>query len=159
MSPKPPTYTPAQVQAILDLPPSTLRRYATLFRNYLSATAQTGHRRAYTDQDIAVIDQVQSLIAKGVRVDDIPAQLEIFRSNTIDQLQEEQTTTALALPGLIKQIDKIRRSLETEIDQLQEERAADRQLINGLQDQVDQLRRELAARRPWWAKIIRRNKS
>ena len=107
-------YTPSQIAQMLDIAGSTLRRYAALFGEYLSSGARQ-RRRVYSEGDLATLTLVRKLLSEGVLIKDIPPRLE----KVIDQ---EQESTALALPGLIIQLKDMQEIFDrqaSQIDQLQ----------------------------------------
>jgi DNA-binding transcriptional MerR regulator len=103
-------YTPGQVAQLLDAAPSTVRRYAVLFSPFLSSGANK-RRRIYSQSDLATLTRVRELISDGTLSKDIPPQLE----KVID---ENPNGKALALPGLIAQIQDMQAVFETQAAQL-----------------------------------------
>ena len=63
-------YKPGEVSNYLDIPSSTLRRYARLFGKYLSPSAQ-GRRRQYTEQDLEILQKIKTASAEGVPIEEI----------------------------------------------------------------------------------------
>lgn len=146
-------YTPSDVSRLLGIPQSTLRRWAVRFSDFLSPEAHQ-RKRKYTQQDLDVLSQVQTLAAQNYPLDDIAQKL----SQVIDiesSQRPEESSTALALPGITKEFDRLRDLLE----QIQVERQQDRQEIAALRDQVQQLVDEIEeSRRPFWEKLFKRPK-
>ena len=108
-------FTPGIAAELLNTPPSTLRRYAVLFKAYLSSAARK-RRRLYTQQDIDTIAQIKELLSDGVLIKDIPPILE----KVIDQDHNE--SIALTLPGLILQLQDMQAAFDnqsSQLDQLQ----------------------------------------
>lgn len=81
-------YTPKQVSDMLKIPPSTLRRYAAHYSDYLS-TEKRSRRRVYNERDIATLEKIRSLAGDGQSVDAIKSQLSVIDT-------EEPTSTELA---------------------------------------------------------------
>ena len=111
-------YTPSQIAQMLDIAGSTLRRYAALFGEYLSSGARQ-RRRIYSEGDLETLIRVRELLADGTLIKDIPPKLELELDKVIDQ---EQESTALALPGLIIQLKDMQEIFDrqaSQIDQLQ----------------------------------------
>jgi DNA-binding transcriptional MerR regulator len=144
--------------------PSTLRRYVTLFGDYLSQTAKWQRRRRFTPQDMATLSQIKQLASSGVKLEDIGPQL----AQVIpEQQQDEVLETELALPGLLDQYNQVLEFLQAQADQIVDQ-------ADQLRDQADQLR-ELKAQLdaqaaelqrlqewqnlPWWKKFSRRQKT
>ncbi|HLH74341.1 MAG TPA: MerR family transcriptional regulator [Chloroflexota bacterium] len=77
------TYSPRQVEALLAVPASTLRVYATRFADLLSTSASGGRRQAgrgfghrrYTAGDIAKLEQIKMLLDSGLSYALVRAQL------------------------------------------------------------------------------------
>ena len=134
-------YGPKQVSEILDISVSTLRRYSVDFADILSDGAKrTGGKRFYTDQDILILKKIRSLSAQH------KSHAEIRKSAL---LVDQPPPGELALiPAIAAEFEQLRSQIARLQSDQDENRAA-----------IDQLRKELEARRPWWAKIIRRNKS
>ena len=127
----PPIYTPKQVKALLSLPGSTLRRYAKVYADYLSQEANQA-RRNYTEQDISTLARIRDLSQLRRSVDEIKDQLQLVVDDGGDDGQEN--ITALALPGILEQVNEYKADLEREI--------AARQ---SLQVEFDQVKERLAA--------------
>ena len=127
----PPIYTPKQVKALLSLPGSTLRRYAKVYADYLSQEANQA-RRNYTEQDISTLARIRDLSQLRRSVDEIKDQLQLVVDDGGEDGQED--ITALALPGILEQVNEYKADLEREI--------AARQ---SLQVEFDQVKERLAA--------------
>ena len=108
-------FTPGIAAELLSTPPSTLRRYAVLFADFLSSGARK-RRRSYTQSDLDTLAQIKNLLIEGVLIADVPSKLE----KVIDQDQPE--SKALTLPGLIMQLSEMQELFNTQaaqLDQLQ----------------------------------------
>jgi DNA-binding transcriptional MerR regulator len=138
----PKQYTPAQVQKMLGIPASTLRRYSQLFADFLSTPARTGRKRYYTNRDITVISEIKRLSEEGVKIQNIPARLgEIVDLTDYDD-QPDQEVVDLALPQVFQRFDKYDRRLN-DIERSQA-------------DQLDYIRRLREYNRlPWWKRLFR----
>ena len=70
-------YSPSKAAEKLDVSPSTVRRWASVFAPHLSAYAapEAGQRRAFTEDDIATFARVKDLLAAGLAEDQVSAQL------------------------------------------------------------------------------------
>jgi DNA-binding transcriptional MerR regulator len=128
---------PGEVSELLQIPPSSLRRYVSEFGEYLSPNAQQSKRRDYTDQDIATIARIRELTAQGLTSEDIKPQLE----KTVDQDQDQET--ALTLPIVIQKFQDLTRQLETIQDQASQQA-----------QQLEKLKSWAAL--PWWKRLFTR---
>jgi DNA-binding transcriptional MerR regulator len=128
---------PGEVSELLQIPPSSLRRYVTEFGEYLSTSAQQSKRRDYTDQDIATIARIRELTAQGLTSEDIKPQLD----KTVVQDQDQET--ALTLPIVIQKFQDLTHQLETIQDQ-----------ANQQAQQLEKLRTWAAL--PWWKRLFTR---
>ncbi len=61
-----PKYTIGIVSKLLGLPPQMLRRYEEA--GLLEPARQTGKNRLYSDQDIAILEEIAELHEQGVNV-------------------------------------------------------------------------------------------
>ena len=104
-------FTPGIAAELLSTPPSTLRRYAVLFADFLSSGARK-RRRSYIQSDLDTLAQIKNLLTEGVLIADVPSKLE----KVIDQDQPE--SKALALPGLILQISEMQSTFDTQASQI-----------------------------------------
>ncbi len=129
-------YKPSEVTVFLDMPASTLRRYARLFKEHLSPTAQL-RRRKYTALDIEIFEKIKTLSAEGVPIDDISSRLDetpIEHEPITDKT--DQRAIVPINPEVIRQFD----NMDDKLDRLLIEIAA--------------LRAEV--KRPWYQRIFRR---
>jgi DNA-binding transcriptional MerR regulator len=107
-------YKPSEVSQFLDMPPSTLRRYARLFKKYLSPTGQQ-RRRKYTTQDIEIFEKIKTLSADGVPINDISGHLD---NMPIDHQPVENTERGImpANPEVMQSLE----STDAKLDQILE---------------------------------------
>lgn len=141
--------SPKAASELLNIPTSTIRRYAKTFKKYLSPEAQK-RRRVYTDQDLAILSQIRDLSNKGFSLADIPEYLD----NTIDIGDTPQPRRALTLPGVTEAIDEIRSQFEQYQDSQDNRFDEIQKSIDALE--AERLEREERDRRPWWKKITGR---
>ena len=151
------TFSPGEVSNLLDVPSSTLRRYVSHFGDYLSEDARRKRSRRFTEQDIQVIAQIRDLTGQGIRLEDIPQRLD----QTVDVDQPREEMTALALPGVLKQLEGIAELFtqqQQEINQLRDQLSstAGREDIEQLQQQIQELHDQLDRERnkPWYKRIL-----
>ena len=124
-----PTYAPGDASAALDIPSSSLRRYVSLFGDYLSESARRRRGRRFTDQDLGVLTRIRDLATEGVKLADIPAQLG-------DVKEISPPETALDLPGFQNRL--------AEMFEMFQDTQKD---VNELRSTVDRLSAELDAER------------
>lgn len=70
--------TPKQVSETLDIPPSTLRRYATRFESHLAP--RKGKKRMYTVSDLDTFRKIRDLSASGYGLDRIDEMLDVVET-------------------------------------------------------------------------------
>ena len=129
---------------MLDIAPSTLRRYAAIYAGHLSPQ-QPGHKRGYTEADIVVLRKIKSLtghIAPG----DIPARLDLV---------EDPPAAPSSGLALIPEI-------AARFERLEAERQSAAQQINELSARLERLEASTAhaerlrawAALPWWRRLF-----
>ncbi len=91
-----PKYTIGVVSQLLGLPPQVLRRYEGA--GLLAPARQAGKNRLYSDQDVAILEEIVELSDQGVNVVGIRYIIQIRRHVTIlqQQVQEAQAAQHLA---------------------------------------------------------------
>ena len=114
-------FTPLQTATMLHIGSSTLRKYATLYRDHLSETAHH-KQRTYTDLDIAILKRIVDMRATGVPLDEISAQLVIVPAPT-----SAESSLAM-LPVISEQFQNL-------FDKLAEQQT----MINSLTQRIDEL--------------------
>jgi DNA-binding transcriptional MerR regulator len=144
-----PAFTPKQAAEILEIPPSTLRRYRSKWADYLSAPDE---KRRFTDQDIDTLRVIRDLTNQRKPKADIIAALqepiEPFIFNDTQPAPEPDQSSAIQSIEFFSQV----------IDQLTSEHKT---AIRAQSDHIDDLRREIAqlrsdladAKKPWWARF------
>lgn len=84
-------FSPSQVSHMLEIPASTLRRYAVQFAPFLSPSGQRkNRRREYTQADVLTFQKIRDYSGQGLTPDEIAARLPLVDS-------EPATNNALAL--------------------------------------------------------------
>ena len=91
-----PKYTIGVVSQLLGFPPQVLRRYEVA--GLLAPARQAGKNRLYSDQDVAILEEIVELSEQGVNVVGIRYIIQIRRHVTIlqQQVQEAQAAQHLA---------------------------------------------------------------
>lgn len=138
-------YTPGQVSKMLDIAPSTLRRYAAVYSDHLSPQ-QPGHKRGYTDQDITTLRRIKDLVGH-VPPDEIPARLAV-----VEDQQPAAISSGLALIP----------EIAARFDRLEADRQAAAQQISALSGRLERLEAITAqserlrawAALPWWRRLF-----
>ena len=92
-----PKYTIGVVSQLLRLPPQVLRRYEEA--GLLEPARQAGKNRLYSDQDLAILEEIAELSDQGVNAVGIRYILQMRRQVRILQ-QEVKEAREGRLPGL-----------------------------------------------------------
>ena len=87
-----PKYTIGVVSQLLGLPPQMLRRYEEA--GLLEPARQSGKNRLYSDQDIAILEEITELSAQGVNTVGIRYIIQIRRHVVVLQHEIEQAREA-----------------------------------------------------------------
>ena len=127
--------TPKQVSESLNVPSSTIRRWAVRFEDVLSK--QEGKKRMYTMEDLDTFRKIRDYSKQGKSLDNIADKLKIV-SSKVDQEQKPET-------GLI-----LHPELVSFMQNIAEQNVALQLQANKLQEQVDWLML------PWWKKISKK---
>ncbi|MDQ2714745.1 MAG: MerR family transcriptional regulator [Chloroflexota bacterium] len=95
-----PKYTIGVVSQLLGLPPQMLRRYEEA--GLLEPARQSGKNRLYSDEDVAVLEEVAELYVQGVNATGIRHIIQIRRhvlvlQEEIQQARDAQTRAETAL--------------------------------------------------------------
>ena len=87
-----PKYTIGVVSQLLGLPPQMLRRYEEA--GLLEPARQSGKNRLYSDQDIAILEEISELSAQGINAVGIRYIIQIRRHVVVLQQEIEQARDA-----------------------------------------------------------------
>ena len=87
-----PKYTIGVVSQLLGLPPQMLRRYEEA--GLLEPARQSGKNRLYSDQDIAILEEISELSAQGINAVGIRYIIQIRRHVVVLQQEVEQAREA-----------------------------------------------------------------
>ena len=85
-----------EVASRLDVSPATLRKWCSEFSHYLSPHVNNGTAR-YTDKDVDQLDQIKTLMSKGLSYDEVRQQLE----SDDEPLPEITTPSSSSAPTVI----------------------------------------------------------
>ena len=128
--------TPKQVSESLNVPSSTIRRWAVRFEDVLSK--QESKKRMYTMEDLDTFRKIRDYSKQGKSLDNIADKLKIVASK-VDQEQKPET-------GLI-----LHPELVSFMQNIAEQNVALQLQANKLQGQVDQLTAWISL--PWYKRI------
>lgn len=137
---------------MLDIPSSSLRRYARDYAEYFSETARSGGvKRRYDDQDVLKIKRIKQMARARETPEAIRAALE---TEVVQEPKEPEPVNALALmPRILEEFESIR----AQLSRMETDRESDRQTMSRLESELERLSHELEEqRRPLWDKIRRR---
>jgi DNA-binding transcriptional MerR regulator len=87
-----PKYTIGVVSQLLGLPPQILRRYEEA--GLLEPARQAGKNRLYSDQDIAILEEIVELSAQGVNAVGIRYIIQIRKHVVVLQQEVQEARTA-----------------------------------------------------------------
>lgn len=87
-----PKYTIGVVSQLLGLPPQMLRRYEEA--GLLEPARQAGKNRLYSDQDIAILEEIVELSAQGVNAVGIRYIIQIRKHVVVLQQEVQEARTA-----------------------------------------------------------------
>lgn len=152
-------YTPQQASEMLDIPSSTLRRYANQFAAHLSEHATKQRTRRYTEQDIAILAQARELLREGKAPEQTNELLSVIGAE-----QPPPDKTLALIPSISQALSEAldtARMLRTQVSELSEQQdkhserlSSAENKLSELSDKLDALERESAI--PWYRKILKR---
>jgi DNA-binding transcriptional MerR regulator len=125
--------TPKQVSESLNVPSSTIRRWAVRFKDVLSK--QEGKKRIYTLEDVDTFRRIRDFSKQGRNLDAIEAELMIFKPK-VEPAEEKGLMIHPEVLKVMQEINSQNIALQLQVDQLQA--------------QVDWLML------PWWKKISKK---
>ena len=142
-------FTPKQAAEILEIPPSTLRRYRSKWADHLSAPDE---KRRFTDEDIDTLRVIRDLTnQRKPQADIIVALQEPIEPFIFEDFQPapepEQSSAIQSLEFFSQVIDQLTGEHKTAI-------LAQSDHIEDLRREIDQLRGDLEeARKPFWKRL------
>lgn len=125
--------TPKQVSETLNVPSSTIRRWAVRFKDVLSK--QEGKKRIYTLEDVDTFRRIRDFSKQGRNLDAIEAELMIFKPK-VEPAEEKGLMIHPEVLKVMQEINSQNIALQLQVDQLHA--------------QVDWLML------PWWKKISKK---
>lgn len=132
--------TPNQAAETLTISGSTLRRWASIFEDFLDP--RKGKKRLYSVSDIATFSKIRDLYAKGLTSDQVKAALPV-----IDRKKqgEKQSSALINISDFARALELTRVDFVNLQSQLTEQAA----LIQALQAEVEELRK------PWYRRLFK----
>lgn len=128
-------FTPGQVSDMLEIPPSTLRRYVKDYPEHLSKTATKKRGRRYTEADIATLARARELLQQGRKPEETNKLLAVVGQEDPDA----QPDSALALVPSISQA----------LSEVQEQAQALRSILENVADNQNEANSRLEALEAW----------
>lgn len=89
--------TPAQISESLNVPPSTIRRWASIFEHHLSP--RKGKKRKYTSSDLDVFRRIKEFSNSGYSLDKIDGMLAVVEK------PKDKTTALLSLADFTQSLE------------------------------------------------------
>lgn len=138
-------FTPGQVSDMLEIPPSTLRRYVKDYPEHLSKTATKKRGRRYSELDIATLARAREMLQQGRDPEEVNKLLAVVGQED----GQAEPDSALALVPSISQA----------LVEVQEQAQALRSILEAVADrQSDAERRveilEAWIGEPWYRRVF-----
>jgi len=138
-------YQTKEIANLLEVTPTTVRRYSKDFGSHLSDGTRR-KRRIFSDGDLAILKRAQELMGDG------------FTKRTVNEML---FTEAIAPDEPTSQLQKVFPEVAQHIEQQREELVLIRSHIDERLSKVDSLEAELAELRgyigsPWYQRLFRR---
>jgi len=132
--------TPKQVSESLNVPSSTIRRWAVRFEDVLSK--QESKKRMYTMEDLDTFRKIRDYSKQGKSLDNIADKLKIVASK-VDQEQKPETGLVLhpELVSFMQNIAEQNVALQLQVDKMRVQQDKQNELIAWLM-------------LPWWKRLF-----
>lgn len=108
--------TPKQVSETLNVPSSTIRRWAVRFKDVLSK--QEGKKRIYTLEDVDTFRRIRDFSKQGRNLDAIEAELRVFKPK-VKPTEEKGLMIHPEVLKVMQEINSQNIALQLQVDQLQ----------------------------------------
>ena len=108
--------TPKQVSETLNVPSSTIRRWALRFEDVLSK--QVGKKRVYTLQDVDTFRKIRDYSKQGRNLDAIEAELRVFKPK-VKPTEEKGLIIHPEVLKVLQEINAQNVALQLQVDKLQ----------------------------------------
>lgn len=144
-------FTPSQVSAMLEIPASSLRRYAVQFAPFLSRAGNQSRRRAYTQNDVLVFKRIRELTGQGVPLEEVASRLQIVKNEPPEKnalaLVPEIAAEFQRLASQVARLPELENQIAALAEIIEGERAARIALENELREYKNQT---------WFKRVFRR---
>jgi len=145
-------FTPGQVSDMLEVPPSTLRRYVKQFEKHLSESATKTRGRRFTERDVATLAQARELLQQGRKPKETNELLGVVGEDDseaqVDSALMLVPSIAEALAGALDVAQSLRSEVGTlaeQVEEIAEGQGATRAELTVLREYM---------RRPWWSRLF-----
>ena len=108
--------TPKQVSETLNVPSSSIRRWALRFEDVLSK--QVGKKRVYTLEDVDVFRKIRDYSKQGRNLDAIEAELRVFKPK-VKPAEEKGLVIHPEVLKVLQEINSQNVALQLQVDKLQ----------------------------------------
>ena len=138
-------FTPGQVSDMLEVPPSTLRRYVKDYPEHLSKTATKKRGRRYTEVDIATLARAREMLQQGRSPDEVGSLLAVVGQ---DDPEAEPDSVLNLVPSISQALSEVQEQAQALRSIL--ETVADNQ--NAADSRLEAL--EAWMREPWYRRLF-----
>lgn len=107
--------TPSQISESLNVPASTVRRWAVRFEKHLSK--RTGKKRTYTPTDLDTFRRIRDLSASGFGLDRIDSMLDVVET------PQDKSTALITLADFVQSLEIAHNQVATLQARLDEQNA------------------------------------
>jgi DNA-binding transcriptional MerR regulator len=162
-------YDPKTVSGMIDVPTSTIRRYAAQWSEFLSPAAQvSGQKRRYTNQDVLILKRIKDLVRARKPENEIKDALQLVQESP-EEIEQPESTLAL-IPQIAEEFDRLRSLTAEQNQKLSDFRAdvATSQMtqsseIHALRSEIQELKKLIQDiqekdeqnKTPWYKRIFR----
>ena len=147
------SYTPKQTSEMLNIPASTLRRYAKQFSEHLSESANKSRGREYSESDIATLGRARELLRSHS-----PEDTNNLLSVMADEPPEPDSSLALipSISEALTELTDAARSLRAEVDTIKESQAQSDERQALTDEQLAEVLKKLEhLEQPWYRRIFK----
>ena len=137
-------FTSGQISEMLEIPPSTLRRYVKDYGAHLSPTATKKRGRRFDERDVSIIARGRELLQQGRSPEEVAQLLGVLEDGP-----PTEPTDALALvPSISKALTEaidMAQSLRADVDDLNDNQKGQDERISAIENWMSQ---------PWYRRLI-----
>jgi DNA-binding transcriptional MerR regulator len=135
--------TPKQISDSLNVPPSTIRRWAARFEDHLSTcNLKKGQKRVYTTSDLDVFRRIRDYSASGFSLDKISELLDVVEKPI------DESKGLLVLADFVQAIESAHNTIAEMRTQLEDQSAK----IDDQSARIEALEKWINS--PWYKKIF-----